>query len=90
MKTYETEETKLSEFEFNRRLEQEAHRQEQREAVAAAEKAFNSDHFVKLSSGYYRKSAVVVIRFLETTIHVRFSNGDIVSINQEEMDALTS
>lgn len=88
--TYEPEVPTLNEFEEKRRSDNEDFRQVQRDQVAAAKAAFNSENFVELSSGNYAKDAVTSVRFLDTTIHVRFNTGDIVAVTPEQLAQLTS
>lgn len=76
-------------MEENRRRELARVEAEKRAAVRAAEANFNNADFVELSSGRYNKKAIVSVRFLDTTIHVRFSSGDIVAVNHEELELLT-
>lgn len=90
MKTYETEATKMTDREYERMVAAELAREKARKEVSAAEANFAPEAFVKLCSGWYRKNAVVVVRFLDDTIHVRFSNGDIVAVTTEELTALTT
>lgn len=89
MMTHGTAVPTLDDFEAKRRSENEAARQEQREKIAAAEAAFNPAHMVKISDAHYSKEAVTAVRFLDTTIHVRFNTGDIVAVTPEQLFELT-
>lgn len=70
--------------------EKQAKVDEKKREIAEIEHLFNAADFVKIDKNYYRKSALVKIAFSDTVIHARFSSGDIVSINAEQLEALTS